>query len=129
MTNISFLLTFISPGPISNLLINPSIEINMVDIFVRKGYRFKGSGQALSKGALFEQGISFYSAAGIKHPIKHIVLMKIERVLPLVSPVYDTDISENEVIERWSDYWNSIMQGNRQRDAKEKQLKTEPVGP
>jgi len=97
-----------SPGTINNLLINPSVEINVVDIFIRKGYRFKGIGKVLSEGSLFEEIVSFYKAAGAKYTIKNIALIKIERILPLVSPVYDTDISEDEVIKRWSDYWNSI---------------------
>ena len=98
-----------SPGTIKNLLINPSIEINVVDIFIRKGYRFKGTGKVLSEGPLFEEVVSFYQAAGAKYIIKNIVLVKVERIFPLVSPVYDTDISENEVIKRWSNYWNSIF--------------------
>jgi len=97
-----------SPGTINNLLINPSIEINVVDIFIRKGYRFKGIGKVLSEGSLFEEVVSFYKAAGAKYAIKNIVLIKVERILPLASPVYDTDVSEDEVIKRWSDYWNSI---------------------
>jgi len=97
-----------SPGTINNLLINPSIEINVVDIFIRKGYRFKGIGKVFSEGSLFEEVVSFYRAAGAKYTIKNVVLIKIERILPLASPVYDTDISEDEVIKRWSDYWNSI---------------------
>jgi predicted pyridoxine 5'-phosphate oxidase superfamily flavin-nucleotide-binding protein len=97
-----------SPGTINNLLINPSIEINMVDFFVRKGYRFKGIGKVLSQGSLFEKVIAFYRDAGVTYSIKNIVLMKIERILPLLSPVYDTDVSEDEVVERWSYYWNSV---------------------
>ena len=34
-----------SPGTINNLLVNSSVEINMVDVFLRKGYRFKGIGR------------------------------------------------------------------------------------
>ena len=97
-----------SPGTINNLLVNPSIEINIVDVFIRKGYRFKGIGKVLSEGPLFEEVISFYQDAGSKYKINHIVLIKVERVIPLLSPVYDTDISEEEVIKRWSDYWNGI---------------------
>ena len=97
-----------SPGTVNNLLTNPSIEINMVDVFTRKGYRFKGIGKVLSEGTLFDSVISFYRDAGSTYTIKNIVLIKIERILPLSSPVYDTDISEDEVIERWSNYWNSI---------------------
>jgi hypothetical protein len=57
---------------------------------------------------LFEEIASFYKTAGATYTIKNIVLIKIERVLPLSSPIYDTDISEDEVIKRWSDYWSSI---------------------
>jgi predicted pyridoxine 5'-phosphate oxidase superfamily flavin-nucleotide-binding protein len=97
-----------SPGTISNLLVNPSIEINIVDVFTRKGYRFKGMGKVLSGGSLFEEVHTFYKNAGSRYKINHIVLIKVERVIPLLSPVYDTDISEHEVIKRWSDYWNAI---------------------
>ena|SRR5882724_3919289 len=97
-----------SPGTIQNLLVNPSIEMNVVDIFSRKGYRFKGIAKVLSEGSLFEEVLSFYRDAGTKHAIRNIVLIKIERILPLTSPVYDTDIPEDQVIKRWADYWNSI---------------------
>lgn len=79
-----------------------------MDIFIRKGYRFKGIGKVLSEGQLFEEVISLFRDAGAKYSIKNIILIKIERILPLESPVYDTGASEDEVIKRWSDYWNSI---------------------
>jgi uncharacterized protein len=101
-----------SPGTINNLLINPSIEINIVDVFIRKGYRFKGIGKVLSEGSLFEEVVSFYESAGTKYTIKNIVLIKIERILPLESPVYDTGMSEDEVIKRWIEYWDSIYKKN-----------------
>ena len=97
-----------SPGTVSNLLVNPSIEINIVDVFTRKGYRFKGIGKVLSEGSLFDQVSAFYKNAGSKYNINNIVLVKVERIIPLLSPVYDTGISEDDVIKRWTDYWNAI---------------------
>jgi predicted pyridoxine 5'-phosphate oxidase superfamily flavin-nucleotide-binding protein len=97
-----------SPGTVNNLLANPSIEINIVDVFTRKGYRFKGIGRVLSEGSLFDEVITFYKNAGSKYTINNIVLVKVERIIPLLSPVYDTDISEEEVIKRWTDYWGAI---------------------
>ena len=79
-----------------------------MDVFTRKGYRFKGIGKVLSEGPLFEEVISFYKDAGSKYKVNHIVLIKMKRVIPLLSPVYDSDVSEEEVIKRWSDYWNAI---------------------
>ena len=100
-----------SPETIKNLLLNPSVEINVVDVFIRKGYRFKGTAKVLSEGSLFEEIISFYKNAGASYTIKNVALIKIERILPLMSPIYDTGISEDEVIKKWTDYWNSIYPG------------------
>ncbi len=97
-----------SPGTIDNLLTNPSIEINVVDALVRKGYRFKGVGKVLSQGSLFEDILSFYRSRGTKYAIRNIVLVKVERILPLASPVYDTGISEEEVKKKWIDYWGLL---------------------
>ena len=39
-----------SPGTLTNLRRNPSVEVNVVDPFVRKGYRFKGVASILDSG-------------------------------------------------------------------------------
>src|SRR3954454_18634670 len=44
-----------SPGTVANLQHTPAIEINVVDPYVRKGYRFKGTGIVLTEGARFEE--------------------------------------------------------------------------
>jgi uncharacterized protein len=95
-----------SPGTINNLLNNPAIEINVVDVFIRKGYRLKGTGRVLTQGELFEEILAFYNQNGLAHVIRNIVLVKIDRVLPVVSPAYDRDIQEEDVRKRWMDYWN-----------------------
>ncbi len=45
-------------------------------------------------------------------PIKHIVVIQVERALPLVSPAYDSGATEEEVRGRWQDYWRSIEHGD-----------------
>jgi predicted pyridoxine 5'-phosphate oxidase superfamily flavin-nucleotide-binding protein len=97
-----------SPGTIHNLLSNPSIEINIVDIFLRKGYRFKGVAKVLSEGPLFDEVISFYRNLGATYTIHNIVLIKVDRILPVLSPAYDTGLSEDEIKKRWTDYWSSF---------------------
>ena len=95
-----------SPTTVNNLQLNPSIEINIVDIFSRKGYRFKGSAEILSEGSLFNEILSYYRSAGSKHSINNIVLVKVDRILPLMSPAYDTQLSEDEIRNRWIQYWD-----------------------
>jgi len=94
-----------SPGTVQNLLTNPGIEINVVDIFTRKGYRFKGKAMVYSNGIIFDQVVEFYRNAGSKHNIQNVVITKVEKVLPIFSPAYDTGSSEEEITRRWIEYW------------------------
>jgi len=64
-----------SPGTIQNLLTNPSIEINVVDVFTRKGYRFKGTAEVLHEGNIFSSILSYYQSAAGQYTINHIVLV------------------------------------------------------
>jgi predicted pyridoxine 5'-phosphate oxidase superfamily flavin-nucleotide-binding protein len=97
-----------SPGTVSNLQSNPAVEINVVDAIVRKEYRFKGTARVLGDGALFDEILAFLRKRGVSSPIKHIVLVKVDRALPLVSPAYDAGATEEEVRSRWQEYWRSI---------------------
>ena len=95
-----------SPGTVENLLANPAIEINVVDVFTRKGYRFKGTAVVYSNGRIFDDVIEFYRNAGSKHQIQNVVVAKVERVLPIFSPAYDAGLSEEEITRKWIEYWN-----------------------
>ena len=53
-----------SPGTVDNLRSNASIEINVVDQLVRKGYRFKGTAAVFTDGEVFERGVRFHKLAG-----------------------------------------------------------------
>jgi predicted pyridoxine 5'-phosphate oxidase superfamily flavin-nucleotide-binding protein len=97
-----------SPGTVENLRHNPAVEINVVDTVLRKGYRFKGVATILSEGPQFEALLDFYRARGSTSAKRHIVLVKVERAAPLVSPAYDQGQSEAEVSARWLAYWRDL---------------------
>ncbi|GAC1350035.1 MAG: pyridoxamine 5'-phosphate oxidase family protein [Ktedonobacteraceae bacterium] len=99
-----------SPGTVANLRLNPVLEINVVDPIVRKGYRFKGTAIVLKEGSQFEQLLAFYRERGTASPIRSIVLMKVEYAAPLISPAYDSGLTEDEVRSRWEHYWESLKQ-------------------
>lgn len=46
--------------------------------------RFKGRAVVYKDGPIFEQALAFYRSRGTTSP-KHIVLVKVERALPLIS--------------------------------------------
>ena len=97
-----------SPGTVTNLQQNPAIEINVVDPDVRKGYRFKGTAIVLTEGAQFEEIVAFYRKRGTQYAIHSVVLMTVERALPVVSPAYDSGASEDEIRGRWQSYRESL---------------------
>jgi predicted pyridoxine 5'-phosphate oxidase superfamily flavin-nucleotide-binding protein len=96
-----------SPVTTKNIFSNPAIEINVVDIFLRKGYRFKGRAQVLRSGDVLDAIRDFFQNLGSKYRINHIILVKVDHVLPINSPAYD-HMSEAEILNRWIDYWTSI---------------------
>jgi len=89
-----------SPGTVDNLRANSSIEINAVDQLLRVGYRFKGTGAVHTEGDVFERGVRFYEGRGTvraRERIRGIVIVTVERVLRVTSPLYDLGLTEDEV--------------------------------
>jgi predicted pyridoxine 5'-phosphate oxidase superfamily flavin-nucleotide-binding protein len=76
-----------SPGTIENLRHNPAIELNVVDRFIRRGFRFKGAAKV------------------VKDPEAHgrqVVKIRVETASEVFSPVYTlTRSSEAEVKRFW----------------------------
>ena len=96
-----------SPKTMKNLEHNPVVEINVVDPISRKGYRFKGNGKILSSGAEYDKIISHYNEIGIKSKIGRVVMIKVESVDAVTSPLYDLGFSEDEIKKRWKEYYLS----------------------
>ena len=54
-----------SPGTVANLRLNPGVELNVVDPFTRKGYRFKGQATIVEAGAEFERLVAFFASRAL----------------------------------------------------------------
>jgi len=93
-----------SPGTVANLRGNPSIEVNVVDPLVRKGYRFKGRAEVLESGAAFERLVAVFGSRGLfdaPRRIRAIVVIRVAQAAPLISPGYDRDTDEASVRAHW----------------------------
>jgi predicted pyridoxine 5'-phosphate oxidase superfamily flavin-nucleotide-binding protein len=103
-----------SAGTLANLRQNPNVEVNVVDPFVRKGYRFKGVADILESGALYDKAIAFYKQRGSRIDfIREIVLVRVHIALPVDSPAYDLGASEDEVRARWELHYRSLRASRR----------------
>ena len=102
-----------SPGTVANLLENPAVEINVVDPIVRKGYRFKGTGEVLTEGLVHDQVLAWFQrerGTDITRA-QAVVLVRVDRAAPLISPAYDTGASEADIIERWREHHTGLHGG------------------
>ena len=94
-----------SPQTVENLKHNTSIEINVVDPFSRRGYRFKGIAEIISTGDKFDKIISHYKETGVKSSIKTIIAVKIEKLSEVLSPLYDLGYTEEELKAKWKKHY------------------------
>jgi len=100
-----------SPTTVANLRQNPTVEINVVDALVRKGYRFKGVATILDSGPLYDAVIAVYKQRGVTSRIREVVMIQVQRAQPIDSPAYDLGLSEDEVRARWERHWQSVRAG------------------
>src|SRR5205814_5555031 len=80
-----------SPGTVANIEAgNAVVEVNVVDPIRRKGYRFKGGAEVHRDGPVFEDVVQWYEEerGTDRAGIKSVVLVRVERAAPLVSPAY-----------------------------------------
>ena len=97
-----------SPATVRNLRQNSSIEVNVVDQFIRKGYRFKGHAEVLDSGEDFERLVAFYASLGLSDApkkIQSIVIITVRQVRPLISPAYDYGADEDAIRSQWTSYY------------------------
>ena len=104
-----------SPGTVANLRVNSSVEINVVDAFARKGYRFNGTAELLTAGELFDRILSFYQSrwtdtakAKLEPLVRSFVLVDVESAFPLISPTYDDGTDESRIRATWVAYFKAL---------------------
>jgi predicted pyridoxine 5'-phosphate oxidase superfamily flavin-nucleotide-binding protein len=103
-----------SPGTVRNLRANPRIEVNFVDPFVRKGYRFAGTAIVVERGTdAFETLLGHYHGA-LRPRLRAIVAITVTRALPLTSPVYDDGAAQEADVRRgWTTRFRKLQPNQR----------------
>jgi uncharacterized protein len=89
-----------SPGTVENLRHNPAIELNVVDPFTRRGFRFKGRAEIVKNDREAHRQIA--QTLGRDYPFEQVVKIRVETASEVSSPVYTrTPSSEAEVKQLW----------------------------
>ena len=102
-----------SPMTIRNLRANPRIEINVVDPFARRGFRFRGRADVLADGPVFAAvAAALLAKFGPKLRVDHVVRVRVEEARPVISPAYALDPSATveSVTGEWLDIYGVSVQ-------------------
>jgi uncharacterized protein len=103
-----------SPGTNRNLRTDPRVEVNFVDPFVRKGYRFAGTAEVTERGAAgFDALFTHFQQSALGARIRAIVAIKVARALPVSSPVYDDGRAEPDVRRNWVTRFRKLQPNER----------------
>lgn len=92
-----------SPGTVANLANNPNVEVNAVDPIRRVGFRFAGRARVLTGGEEYELILAWFACerGTDRKRVQGAVLIDITAAERLISPVYDTGVSEADVVARF----------------------------
>ena len=104
-----------SPGTLRNLAANPAVEVNFVDPFTRRGCRLFGTAAIAARGeAAFDQLLPLFLDLGDLVPrIRAVVVVAVARALPLSSPAYDGNATEDEVRQSWTERFRALQPDGR----------------
>jgi predicted pyridoxine 5'-phosphate oxidase superfamily flavin-nucleotide-binding protein len=104
-----------SPGTLRNTKARPAVEVNFVDPFVRKGYRFAGTAQIIERDApaFAELALQFAGYGDLASRLRAIVRIKLSKALALTSPAYDLGAEEAELRRMWTARFRKLQPNQR----------------
>jgi predicted pyridoxine 5'-phosphate oxidase superfamily flavin-nucleotide-binding protein len=101
-----------SPRTVANVRRGSLVEVNVVDPFVRKGYRFKGPAAVHDRGTpVCREGIERMRASGstLADRVRAVVLVEVTEARPVVSPAYDDGgVTEADMVRIFRDRFAAL---------------------
>lgn len=106
-----------SPQTVRNLRHRPAVEIAVVDVCRRAGYRFKGDGRVVESGDELTRAEAFLRAEGVAEPFDAVVIVSVQAVSEIRSPGYDGGQTVRQIEARWQAYWCALWKRRRREAA------------
>lgn len=102
-----------SPQTVRNLKANPRIEVNFIDVFVRKGFRCSGSARLMQRGEAGFEPILQKLRSSFADRVRTVVVVTVEKATSLTSPAYDDGRSEADLRHAWTQRFRKLQPGGR----------------
>ena len=101
-----------SPQTITNLQENAAVEVNVVDVMGRRGFRFKGTATIHRGDDVYRRGLELLDERGYsayEERVDAIVLIHVERAAELTSPAYDDPAADEAELRRhYEEYYVDV---------------------
>ena len=100
-----------SPQTLANLRANPGMEVNFVDVFLRKGVRVRGRAEIIAAAdPEFSALIPLWQEAfgALSDRIAHIVRLPFDEAKPLSTPPYDDGATEEDMVTHYKEKFGRI---------------------
>ena len=102
-----------SPQTIRNLKANPRVEVNFVDPFVRKGYRFAGTATVVERGNPDFDALVGRLQSSLGPRMRAVVTIAVTKASPLTSPAYDDGTTEVIIRRSWTARFRKLQPGEQ----------------
>lgn len=100
-----------SPNTIRNIARGSPVEVNFVDPFVRRGYRFKGTAEILPRGTDGFDALLGRFGSRLEPLIGAVATIKIRQAMALISPAYDRGETEDGLRRAWTERFRKQQPG------------------
>jgi hypothetical protein len=99
-----YFLDIASPNTRRNIEKNPWIEVNVVDPISRRGYRLLGRAELHCADDVFDEATKqIFAEEETTYPVSAVVLISVERALPIYSPGYIHISDEYAMRKMWKE--------------------------
>jgi predicted pyridoxine 5'-phosphate oxidase superfamily flavin-nucleotide-binding protein len=103
-----------SPATIRNLRVNPRVEVNFVDPFVRMGYRFAGAAMVIERGSAGFDALLARFRSALAPRMRAIVTITVSKAQALTSPAYDNATTTQVELRRiWTARFRRLQPNER----------------
>ena len=100
-----------SPQTRRNIILNPAVELNFIDVFRRQACRITGCASYVSQGEalFFDLQNHFTPWDYLSDRMRGFVVIKITRAEHILSPAYDVGAEEETLKTHWLAKYNEII--------------------
>ena len=100
-------------GTVRNLAAEPRVEVNFVDPFSRRGYRFAGTASVVRRGEAGFDDLLVRLKSSLAGRVRNVVVIAVTRAAPLTSPAYDDGQTEAQLRRAWTGRFRAQQPGGR----------------